>query len=201
MMGSYAAKVSLVYHGPPDEPAKLRIDRALNGVPGIKHYLVTDSRRIVRVFYDPEIIQRERLRFLCWELAFHPLTLHDGIAKGTVGPRKLSARFFFHQRYIPIAMFATERFGEAHHVIGPFLLLFWRAPAHNLRHIGCVTITFCHFPFTIHQSVPVIAAADPALWYCAILSCHSPRSQPGTIIPRVLPGLRENSVQLPQIDL
>ena len=42
-------------------------------------------------------------------------------------------------------MFATERFGEAHHVIGPFLLLFWRAPAHNLRHIGCVTITFCHF--------------------------------------------------------
>jgi hypothetical protein len=70
MMGSYAAKVSLVYHGPPDEPAKLRMDRALNGVPGIKHYLVTDSRRIVRVFYDPEIIQRERIRFLLLGVGF-----------------------------------------------------------------------------------------------------------------------------------
>ena len=135
----------------------------------------------------PGIIQREESVLIAgsWRI----VNLHVELL-GTVGT-KLSARFFFHQRYIPIAMFATERFGEAHHVIGPFLLLFWRAPAHNLRHIGCVTITFCHFPFTIHQSVPVIAAAV-ILLSGIVPSCHahSPRSQPGTIIPRVLPGIK-----------
>jgi len=60
----YAVKVNLVYRCPPGEPAKLRAERALRGVAGIKQFLVMESKKMVTVFYDPGVIKREKIRDL-----------------------------------------------------------------------------------------------------------------------------------------